>query len=226
MTRHTRSSILCVAFATVSLGGCQSKATQDARVVDASDTTAIAATTSTTSTAATSTAAGATPATAPTAGACNARMITAEGIGPIRIGARVDSVKKLCDVARDTTQRGAEGMMERRATISIPPGELDAEIVDGRVWRLDIKSSAFRTADSLGVGSSLAELLRHKQLKPAAGEGIVVVMLADHCGMSFVLSGGYSSGVFHKWSAEELAKLPASTKVARVLVFGCEHKGA
>ena len=214
-----------VALAMATLVGCQTKSTED-RAASTADTASNAASTfDTTASAKTPGTAGATEG-APSTRACNAKTITADGIGPIRIGANVDSVKKICTVKRDTTQLGGEGMMERRVTISSPPGELDAEIVDGRVWRLDIKSPAFRTIDSLGVGSTLAELLTHQDPKPAAGEGIVVVMLRDHCGMSFVLSGGFKSGVFRKWTAEELGRLTPSTRVERVLVFGCPRKGA
>ena len=214
MSRVTPLTTALVALAMANLGGCRSESTQD-RSVNASDTTATVGST-----------AGKTAATAPPATRCDAKTISADGVGPIRIGADVDSVKSFCDVVRDTTQRGGEGMMERRITISIPPGKLDAEIVDGRVWRLDIRSPSFRTADSLGVGSTLSELLRHQDPKPAAGEGIVVVMLRDHCGMSFVLAGGFRSGVFRKWIAAELAKLPSSTKVERVFVVGCPKNAA
>jgi hypothetical protein len=214
-----------VALAMAALVGCQTKSTEDRPANTADTASNVTSNFDTAASAKTPGTAGST-AVASATDACDAKTITADGVGPIRIGANVDSVKKICTVRRDTTQLGGEGMMERRVTISIPPGELDAEIVDGRVWRLDIRSPAFRTADSLGVGSTLAELLTQQDPKPAAGEGIVVVMLRDHCGMSFVLSGGFKSGVFRKWTAEELRKLPSSTEVERVLVFGCRQRGA
>lgn len=215
MNRPAALRTVLVALALAWLGGCRSKATDD-RSDNASDTMETAAT----------------PPTVPptirsgSASRCDAKTITADGVGPIRIGAKLDSVKRICAVTRDTAQLGGEGMMERRVTISIPPAQLDVEIVAGRVWRLDIRSAAFRTVDSLGVGSVLGDLLRHPDPKPAAGEGIVVVMLRDHCGMSFVLSGGFTSGVFRKWIAEELARLPSSTKVERVFVVGCPKNPA
>lgn len=225
MNHRVTFNTVFAALAIAALVGCQTRSTED-RATNTADTASNATSTSdTTASAKTPGTAGST-AVASATHACDAKTITADGVGPIRIGANVDSVKKICTVRRDTTQLGGEGMMERRVTISIPPGELDAEIVDGRVWRLDIRSPAFRTADSLGVGSTLAELLTQQDPKPAAGEGIVVVMLRDHCGMSFVLSGGFKSGVFRKWTAEELRKLPSSTEVERVLVFGCRQRGA
>jgi hypothetical protein len=225
MTLRVTFNTVFAALAIAALVGCQTRSTED-HAANSADTASTAASTLDT------TASEKTPemvgsmAVASSARACDAKTVNADGVGPIRIGTNVDSVQKICTVKRDTTQLGGEGMMERRVTISIPPGELDAEIVDGRVWRLDIRSPAFRTVDSLGVGSTLADLLRHQDPKPAAGEGIVVVMLRDHCGMSFVLSGGFKSGVFRKWTAEELGKLDPSTRVERVLVFGCPRKGA
>jgi hypothetical protein len=155
---------------------------------------------------------------------CGAKTISADGVGEVRIGVAIDAVKARCDVARDTVQPGPEGMTERRSTVSFPPDVLDAEIVNEKVWRLDVRSPAFRTGDSLGVGSTLGDLLRLPRVQGMIGEGILVVVSPDRCGLSFVLSGGIPPGRVRNWDRKALSALPASTKVARVLVLGCAAK--
>ena len=155
---------------------------------------------------------------------CGAKTISADGVGEVRIGVAIDAVKARCDVVRDTVQPGPEGMTERRATVSFPPDVLDAEIVNEKVWRLDVRSPAFRTTDSLGVGSTLGDLLRLPRVQGMIGEGILVVVSPDRCGLSFVLSGGIPPGRVRNWDHKALSALPASTKVARVLVLGCAAK--
>jgi hypothetical protein len=152
---------------------------------------------------------------------CDNKTITSNAVGTLRIGLSVDSVKSICRVARDTTMRGLEGMMERRLVVSFGGDALDAEIVDGRVWRLDIRSPAFRTTDSLGVGSPIGNLSRLGRIRGLVGEGVLVVVSPDRCGLSFVLSGGIPATRGRNWDSAALAKLPRSTTVERVYVVGC-----
>jgi hypothetical protein len=154
-------------------------------------------------------------------GACRVKSLSGNGAGPIRVGMSVDSIKTLCHVARDTVQRGLEGMPERRIIVAFPPDMVEAEIVDGRLWRLDITSPAFRTTDSLGVGSTLSEFLRLDQLQGLVGEGVLVLISKQHCGLSFMLHGGIPEGGMQNWTKDALSKLPASSKVEKVYVFGC-----
>src|SRR3954468_9199546 len=82
---------------------------------------------------------------------CGDRIIRDNSIGKVRIGMSVDSLKQRCHVVIDTVALGIEGTNERRLTVAFPPDFLEAEIVDGKVWRLDVESPAFRTPDSVGV---------------------------------------------------------------------------
>ena len=152
---------------------------------------------------------------------CNNKTITSNAVGTLRLGLSVDSAKVICRVVRDTTMRGAEGMMERRLLVSFGGDALDAEIVDGRVWRLDIRSAAFRTPDSLGVGSAIGDLSRLGEVRGLVGEGVLVVVSPDRCGLSFVLSGGIPATRVRNWDSAALARLPRSTTVERVYVVGC-----
>ena len=97
---------------------------------------------------------------------CGEGVITDEGIGELRIGATVESVRQKCDVVRDTTLIAAEGMPARKLAVVFSRDTVEAEIVDGRVWRIAVLAPRLRTADSLGVGTNLARLL---QLKNRAG---------------------------------------------------------
>ena len=152
---------------------------------------------------------------------CNDRIIRDPGIGPLRIGISVDSVMKLCRVVRDTLQQGIEGMPERRISVAFPAGLVEAEVVDGKVWRLDINSPAFRTPDSVGVGSTIADLLRLDEPDGGVGEGAFFLISRKHCGQSYQMSGGIPSRTVRRWGRKELEALPSSVRVTRVLVFDC-----
>jgi hypothetical protein len=151
---------------------------------------------------------------------CGDRTIRGDGVGNLRIGESADSVKARCTVMRDTTQLGLEGMQERRMLVGFGKDTLDAEIVDGKVWRLDVRSSAFQTPDSVGVGTPLRRLLG-QNARGLVGEGVLAVVSPDRCGLSFILSGGIPGARVRSWDNEALARLPASTSVKRILVLGC-----
>ncbi|HET9012603.1 MAG TPA: hypothetical protein VFN38_12350 [Gemmatimonadaceae bacterium] len=150
---------------------------------------------------------------------CGPPVIDSAGVGGLRIGAPVDSVKARCTVLRDTTERRAEGMPARLLAVRVGTDTLEAEVADGRVWRIEVTQRGVRTADSLGVGSPLAALLGIPGLRGAVGEGALYVMSPSRCGLSFQLSTAELRA--DGWSAERLRTLPPSTVVTRVLVVGC-----
>lgn len=160
-------------------------------------------------------------ASAPRQSACGEEVITEEGIGQLRIGATVESVRQKCNVVRDTTAPGAEGMPSRKLRVALSRDTLEAEIVDGRVWRIAVHSPRLRTADSLGVGTTLARLLQLRNPRGMTGEGKFFVASPEHCGMSFRLANAGPGAQRGDLDSAGLARLPKSAVVSEVLVFGC-----
>ena len=152
---------------------------------------------------------------------CGAQTIAAGRVGNLRIGESVAFVKARCAVVRDTTRLGLEGMSERRLAVRFRTDSLEAEIVDDKVWRLDISTPGFRTADSLGVGTPVARLLRLREARGLVGEGVLVVVSPERCGVSFVLSGGIPRGRVRTWDSTALSALPTTITVKKVLVLAC-----
>ncbi len=152
---------------------------------------------------------------------CGDRVIREDGIGELRLGMSADSVKAICPVAFDTVRPGPEGMSERVIKVEFPPEAAEAEIVADSVWRLSVTTAGFQTRDSIRVGTSVQELLRHDDAQGLVGEGKLVVVFRRQCGMSFILTGGIPRGRVRNWNRAALAKLPPNTAVERILVFGC-----
>lgn len=172
---------------------------------------------------------GATPSASPgatTAGgqsSCGAEVLGEEGIGELRIGATVESVRLKCNVIRDTTTPGAEGMPARKLAVALSRDTVQAEIVDGKVWRIAVHSPRLTTADALGVGTSIGRLRQLKEPHGMTGEGQFFVASAQHCGMSFRLSnaGPRARGDMDRAG---LFRLSEAAVVSQVLIFGCEGR--
>ena len=166
-------------------------------------------------------AAGTTPAAAAQTLACGATTISGDGIGALRIGAPADSVRRQCVVVRDTTELRGEGLPTRVMTVSLGATPVEAEVVDGRVWRIAVTEPELRTSDSLGVGTSLGRLLTLRGARALTGEGEAFVVSPAHCGLSFQLSEPELDVPEDNSDTPVLRRLPRSTTVTRVLVTGC-----
>lgn len=184
---------------------------------------------STSSAAATSSASTAAPSTSPAAtgasgqkSSCGEEVLGEEGIGELRIGATVESVRQKCNVIRDTTAIGAEGMPARKLTVALSRDTVEAEIVNGRVWRIAVDSPRLRTADALGVGTSIGRLRQLKNPRGMTGEGQFFVASPDHCGMSFRLSNAGPRAQRGDLDRAGLFRLPEMAVVSEVLIFGCK----
>src|SRR5690606_19881765 len=151
--------------------------------------------------------------------------IDANGVGVFRIGATVADVLADCPAAVDTVALDIEGNLQRALVHALSEGEeIRAEIVDGAVWRVRVTTPAATTGDGMGVGVPLSRLLELPGIRTFEGEGRLFVTVAEHCGLSFRLNHvpgrGEHRGV---WTESALEKLPGSTRIDEVLVFGCPN---
>ncbi|MBC7789698.1 MAG: hypothetical protein H7Z74_07115 [Anaerolineae bacterium] len=152
---------------------------------------------------------------------CGDEVVSDEGIGALRIGATVASVRQKCNVVRDATAPGAEGMPARKLAVAFSRDTVEAEIVDGRVWRIAVHSPRLRTAESLGVGTLVARLLQLKNPRGMTGEGKFFVASPEHCGMSFRLANAGPGTQRGDLDRAGLARLSVTAVVSEVLIFGC-----
>jgi hypothetical protein len=154
----------------------------------------------------------------PRCGIEDTATLTSDGIGALRLGATVEQVTLACQVLVDTTDpRGPEGMPERSLAVSLGdgPDTVRAVVVGDSIWRLHVHGAWPRAIDSLGVGSTVAELRVRPGAKLINGEGALFIVATDPCGLSFRLDRPDTT------PSLTIAALPDSVKVAEVLVVGC-----
>ena len=137
----------------------------------------------------------------------------------------MDSLRK-CNVVRDTVVPADEGMTARKVFVAFAADTVRAEIVNDRVWRIEVVSPGLRTTDSISVGTPLRRLLALGNPRGITGEGRLFLVTSDHCGLSFQLSPAGSLAHRGAWDRAALSKLPDSTAVSRILVIGCGIGGS
>lgn len=151
--------------------------------------------------------------------------LSGEGLGTLRVGALLTTVSSTCRILSDSTELGEEALPVRIARFQVSPSDTVLGTVRGdSIWRLAIDSRGPRTQDSLGVGSRLADLLRHPKAFGLQGEGQLFVLVERHCGLSFRIDVTLGDEQYREeWREAQLRELNQQALVDRVLVFGCRR---
>lgn len=114
--------------------------------------------------------------------------ITTQGIGPVRIGAKISAVSTACET-RDSAITLDEGMTERAHSIDVGGGHviaLSTGSADTSITRIVVRDSVFATAKGIHLGSTVGALrAAHGKVCAAVGEGNVVAFAGDIPGVSF-----------------------------------------
>jgi hypothetical protein len=117
--------------------------------------------------------------------------ITTQGIGPVRIGAKISAVSTACET-RDSAITLGEGMTERAHSIDVGGGHviaLSTGSADTSIARIIVRDSVIATAKGIHIGSTVGALrAAHGRICAAVGEGNVVAFAADVPGVSFETS--------------------------------------
>jgi hypothetical protein len=150
-------------------------------------------------------------------------VLTEQGIGELKQGRRVSEVRELCDVISDARERGVEGMMERVLVTRIAGEPVRSIVTDDRIWRIEVTSPRFKTADSLGVDTPLERIARRSGSQFFPGEGGVYGFVPDHCGLSFRFSIPLRPPKGGQWTSAAIEKAHGDAAVDRVLITRCEH---
>ena len=157
---------------------------------------------------------------------CSGKLtVTGDGVGALRVGASVAAVRKVCRIPRVKLRRGEAAPPDNMLEFKIGGAPVQAQVEDGRVWRVVIDGPQLKTADKLGVGSPLPALLASAPARASQGEGVIYAATARHCGLSFQLDYRPARGEDRDaWTADALAALPKDVKVSRVLISGCKNR--
>jgi hypothetical protein len=165
-------------------------------------------------------------ATPPTCGLGRNAILTGNGIGDLQVGALVTSIRQHCRVLADSGVEDDEGNPVQVLLVQLGPDTVSVTPAGGRVWRIEVETPRFRTADSLGVGSLVGAFRRFGDLKAVIGDGPYFLVTSSHCGMSFGLPPDAVTDTLDLVDLEgpELSHLADTLAVQSVLLYGCHPR--
>jgi len=146
-----------------------------------------------------------------------------QGIGEMRIDRTVKEIEDQCEILRDTTEQGSEGMPEHVIAVRID-GDIAKGYVNGNVVRrIEVTTPHFRTRDSLGVDTPLDKIAKARGAKFFPGEDGVYGFTADHCGLSFRFSVPLRPPKARDWTVAAIDSAHGDATVDRVLITRCQR---
>lgn len=150
-------------------------------------------------------------------------VLTDNGIGVLKEGARVSDVRERCGIVSDSEQPGSEGMKERVLIVQVGDETVRALVNDERIWRIEVTSPRLTTDDSLGVDTPLHKIAMKRGARFVPGEDGVYGFIANHCAMSFRFSIPLRPPRGGDWTAAAIDSTHGDATVDRVLITKCQR---
>jgi hypothetical protein len=150
-------------------------------------------------------------------------ILTEKGIGELQQGRPVADVAARCEVLSDSQQQGTEGQMERVLVLRVAGETLRAIVTNDRIFRIEVNTPRFHTADSLGVDTPLRRIASMRGAQFAPGEDGVYGFSPEHCGLSFRFSLPWRPPAGGQWTAQAIAERHGDAAVNRVIVIECRR---
>jgi hypothetical protein len=150
-------------------------------------------------------------------------FVTDSGVGALRLGLSVATVRERCIVYADTSLVNHDFVeMERVLLVRIGRDTIRAAVShDGVIDRIDVDTPHLQTRDGVRVGRTLRSLL-NRRVTGGVSEATVGIALPGHCGLRFVLAGEPSDLEQGRDLAyQDLRRFPVTTRVARIQIVGC-----
>lgn len=149
-------------------------------------------------------------------------VLSDQGIGELRHNRTVTEIAASgCEIISDGEQRGQEGMMERAVVVRVAGEPVRTVVTNDRIFRIEVTTPRFRTADSLGVDTPLSRIAAMRGAVFAPGEDGVYGFAPDHCGLSFRFSLPWRPPAGGQWTAQHIAEAHGDAAVNRVIVIAC-----
>lgn len=161
------------------------------------------------------------PVVAPTCGVSVSTKLTDQGVGDLQIGRSVAEVKRLCNVTSDSQRLSPEGQNQRIVAVEMGNEILLAQVADDRISEIEVPTSRFTTADSLGVDTPLRRIAHMRGAQFAPAEEGVYGFVGAHCGLSFRFSLPLRPPAGGQWTVAAIDKDHGDAVVDRVLLGKC-----
>lgn len=144
--------------------------------------------------------------------------ISQDGIGILRIGASVDAIRAGCAVLSETSGANGTPILAR---VDLGRDTADVEFAAGTLRRITLHHQAYRTADSLGVGTHVSRLIKFRDAVGVTERNRLYAETPAYCGLRFMLSEPAPAPPAAQTGRAALRRLSGETRVRELEIVGC-----
>ena len=150
-------------------------------------------------------------------------IVSGRGIGDLIIGQVPPPLSGERLVSRQW-QEDENGERYERLKVSVGGIPVDAEVYDGRIWRISIMRPGLSTQDGSQVGDSVQKLIHaNRSLRRELGPGPSLVLVPENfCGISYMTDADMPESVMQNPNSKLPTRFAKDSRIRRIFVTGCK----
>jgi hypothetical protein len=155
----------------------------------------------------------------PSCGISPESRVSEDGLGLLRIGTTIEAIRGACAVI---AERNTDSTGEARIDLG-----RDTAIValnKGAIKRITLTHQAYRTSDSLGVGTHIATLLRLREATAITDRDRLYAISPAYCGLRFMLLDPAPKSAASRTGRAALRRLTGETRTLELEIVGCTRR--
>jgi len=145
--------------------------------------------------------------------------VSEDGLGLLRIGTALESVRGGCAVINERTTDSI-GI----ATIDLGRDTALVDLNKGIIRRITLSHQAYRTSDSLGVGTHISTLLRLREATAITDHERLYAISPAYCGLRFLLLDPAPKSEASRTGRGALRRLSGETRTQQLEIVGCARR--
>ena len=155
----------------------------------------------------------------PACGISPESRVSEDGLGLLRIGTMIDAIRGSCAILteRITDSSGSVRIDLGRDTAQV-------ELNQGAIRRIVLTHQAYRTSDSLGVGTHINTLLRLRDATGMTDRNRLYAVSPAYCGLRFMLLDPAPRAASARTGRSALRRLPGETRTRELEIVGCRRR--
>jgi hypothetical protein len=157
----------------------------------------------------------------PACGIAPESRVSEDGLGLLRIGVALDVIRGSCAVL---SEESGDEKVPAVARIDLGRDTALVELREGRIRRIVLHHQAYRTSDSLGVGTHLSTLMRLPEAVGVTDRNRLYAVSPAYCGLRFMLADPAPPPPSAQSGRAALRRLPGETRTLQLEVVGCTRR--
>ena len=143
-----------------------------------------------------------------------------DGLGLLRIGVSLEAIRGSCSIIAEETIDSTTG----RASVDLGRDTAVVELRRGNIRRITLFHQAYRTVDSLGVGTHIPTLMRLRDAVGITERNRLYAVSPAACGLRFMLMDPAPRAPAAQSGRAALRRLSGETRTRELEIVGCTRR--